>query len=308
MFDSEEVYFVMALVLENVSKSFRHVKAVQNLSLQINDGRMFGFLGGNGAGKTTTMRMILDIIKPDTGRILWNGGVFGHHCAGKYGYLPEERGLYPKMNVEEHLIFLGRLNGLSYKTAKQRTREWLEQFEMGDLGKRRVDELSKGNQQKVQVIATMLHEPEILFLDEPFAGLDPVNTKLLSDALRGFHSKGRTVVFSSHRMEQVEDLCQGICIIHQGKLVITGSLKQIKRDEGRTRLRLEIDGIDDLESRFPELDSIGRDGTCCEFRLNPDIDTNALLAKAINLGKILTFELVEPSLEQIFISKVRQIQ
>jgi ABC-2 type transport system ATP-binding protein len=298
----------MALVLDNVCKSFRHVKAVQNLSLQINDGSMFGFLGGNGAGKTTTMRMILDIIKPDEGRILWNGSIFGRHCTGKYGYLPEERGLYPKMTVEEHLVFLGRLNGLSHKTSRLRTAEWLERFEIGPLKSRRIDELSKGNQQKVQVIATLLHDPEILFLDEPFAGLDPVNTSLLRSALREYNASGRTVIFSSHRMEQVEDLCQDICIIHEGRLIVTGALEQIKRDEGRTRLRLEIEGINDLQTHFPELYCLEHNGRYSEFRLTPEIDSSTLLTRAMKLGKVLIFELVEPSLEQIFISKVRQIQ
>lgn len=308
MLYEKEDYSTMALVLDSVSKSFRHVKAVQNLSLQVDDGSMFGFLGGNGAGKTTTMRMILDIIKPDEGRILWNGSVFGRHCAGKYGYLPEERGLYPKMNVEEHLVFLGRLNGLSHKTSRLRAAEWLERFEIGSLKSRRIDELSKGNQQKVQVIATLLHDPEILFLDEPFGGLDPVNTSLLRDALREFNASGRTVVFSSHRMEQVEDLCQDICIINEGKLIVTGALEQIKRNEGRTRLRLEIEGIDDLQSHFSELYCIEHNGRYGEFRLTPETDSNALLARAMKLGKVLIFELVEPSLEQIFISKVRQVQ
>lgn len=298
----------MQLVLDNVSKSFRHVKAVQNLSLQIREGSMFGFLGGNGAGKTTTMRMILDIIKPDEGRILWNGEVFGQHCYGKYGYLPEERGLYPKMSVEEHLVFLGRLSGLSSRTARLRTVEWLERFEIASLKSRRIDELSKGNQQKIQVIATLLHEPEILFLDEPFGGLDPVNTSLLRSVLREFNASGRTVVFSSHRMEQVEDLCEDICIINEGRLVITGALDEIKRNEGKTRLRMEIEGVNNLQAHFPELYCIEDKGRYCQFRLTPSIDSNVLLTKALSLGKVLTFELVEPSLEQIFISKVRHVK
>ena len=223
----------MSLVATAITKRFRDVTAVNNLSFTVPEGSLFGFLGPNGAGKTTTMRVVLDIIKPDQGQVTWRGRPFHQLGRGFYGYLPEERGLYPKMRVVEHLEFLGRIHGLDRGKAQAETRRWIERFDLGELSHKRIEELSKGNQQKVQTIGTMLHQPELLVLDEPFAGLDPVNTSLLKEVLLESHHRGCTVIFSSHRMEQVEEMCDDIVLIDQGSLVLYGNLKQIKRSMGR---------------------------------------------------------------------------
>ncbi len=268
---------------------------------------MFGFLGPNGAGKTTTLRMILDIIKPDSGKITWKGKPFGRHPQGTFGYLPEERGLYPKMKVKEHLIFLGRLNGMTKSDAIRKTDEMITRFKLEEHAHKRVEELSKGNQQKVQTVSTLLHEPEILFLDEPFGGLDPVNTDLLKQMLLEGNKKGQTIVFSSHRMEQVEELCQNICILDHGKLVLEGNLRQIKRSMGRQYLRILVDGNLEFWQKIPELELVNRTTNYLEFKLTDKIDTNQILVAAGKAGQVIHFELVEPTLNQIFVSKVGEI-
>ena len=277
------------------------------LSINIKVGSMFGFLGPNGAGKTTTLRMILDIIKPDSGKITWKGKPFGRHPQGTFGYLPEERGLYPKMKVKEHLIFLGRLNGMTKSDAIRKTDEMITRFKLEEHAHKRVEELSKGNQQKVQTVSTLLHEPEILFLDEPFGGLDPVNTDLLKQMLLEGNKKGQTIVFSSHRMEQVEELCQNICILDHGKLVLEGNLRQIKRSMGRQYLRILVDGNLEFWQKIPELELVNRTTNYLEFKLTDKIDTNQILVAAGKAGQVIHFELVEPTLNQIFVSKVGEI-
>ena len=212
----------MSLSLNSVSKSFGAKCVVNNLDLNIESGDVFGFLGPNGAGKTTTMRMILDIIKPDSGRIAWQGQPVSLKTAHRFGYLPEERGLYPKMMVAEQLRFFARLRGLSNSQAKKQIAYWVERFQLGDLAKKKANELSKGNQQKVQFILAILHQPEMLILDEPFSGLDPVNVELLKEAFRDLANEGRTIIFSSHRMEHVEELCNALCIIADGRIIAQG--------------------------------------------------------------------------------------
>ncbi|MBE3561956.1 MAG: ATP-binding cassette domain-containing protein, partial [Ktedonobacteraceae bacterium] len=191
----------MGLVVEHINKSFGQFQVIKDLSMQVREGTIFGFLGANGAGKTTTMRMILDIIRPDSGSITWNGQEVRKVPRRIWGYLPEERGLYPKMVVEEQLLFLARLNGLSKQAASRELEEWLERFQITVNRKKKIEELSKGNQQKVQFLATILHDPHILIMDEPFSGLDPVNASVLKDALLEMHRRGKTIVFSTHQLE-----------------------------------------------------------------------------------------------------------
>lgn len=294
----------MSLSIDNITKNFRDVCAVDQLSIEIPAGSVFGFLGPNGAGKTTTMRMILEIIQPDTGSITWKGKKFSLHPRGTYGYLPEERGLYPKMRVEEHLVFLGRLNGLTKADATKRTAAMIEQFKIGENRHKRIEELSKGNQQKVQTISTLLHEPEILFLDEPFSGLDPVNSDLLKQMLLEGNKQGQTIIFSSHQMEQVEELCQDICIINHGRLVLNGDLREIKKSMGRKYLRIAIEGNREFWHQIPEIELVNQTPQYFEFKLSPNADTNEILAKTQTFGTVIHFQLVEPSLNQIFVSKV----
>jgi ABC-2 type transport system ATP-binding protein len=235
----EEIH--MGLVVEHVSKSFEGFQAVHDLSMEVREGSIFGFLGANGAGKTTTMRMILDIIRPDHGLITWNGSPTRSVARHRWGYLPEERGLYPKMAVEEQLLFLARLSGSEKQAAQKEMETWFERLEMQVNRKKKVEELSKGNQQKVQFLATILHNPSILILDEPFSGLDPVNTKVLKEAFLELHKRGKTIIFSTHQLEQVEELCEDVVIINQGRSVVQGSVRDVKRQHGKNMLRLKLD-------------------------------------------------------------------
>lgn len=294
----------MALSVYNITKDFRDVRAVDHLTIEIKTGSIFGFLGPNGAGKTTTIRMILDIIKPDTGSVTWKGKPLSRHPRGTFGYLPEDRGLYPKMRVEEHLVFLARLNGLSKKDAVNKTKAMIERFRLEEYRNKRIEELSKGNQQKVQTISALIHEPEILFLDEPFSGLDPVNADLLKQLLLEGNKQGQTIVFSSHRMEQVEELCQDICILDHGKLVLAGNLREIKQQMGRQYLHIAVDGNQDFWRKFPELELVMQTPEYLAFKLNDRVDTNAILLAASQAGQVLHFELALPTLNQIFVSKV----
>lgn len=294
----------MSLVATEITKRFRDVTAVDDLSFTVPAGSLFGFLGPNGAGKTTTMRAILGIIKPDEGQVTWNGCPLERLGRGFFGYLPEERGLYPKMRVVEHLEFLGRINGLDKRKSQRETERWIERFDLGELRHKRIEELSKGNQQKVQTIGTMLHDPELLILDEPFSGLDPVNAALLKDVLMELHRTGRTIIFSSHRMDQVEEICHDIVLINRGKLVLHGNLKHVKKSMGRQTLRIAIEGNEDFWAKISGLQLLASRADYQEFRLSPGVDPNYVLSEAMNAGQVIRFELVEPSLDQIFVEKV----
>lgn len=223
---------------------------------------------------------------------------------GFFGYLPEERGLYPKMRVEEHLEFLGRINGLGRSEARQATAWWIDRFDLGELRHKRIEELSKGNQQKVQTIGTMLHDPDLLILDEPFSGLDPVNTALLKEVLLEAHADGKTIIFSSHRMDQVEEICDDIVLINHGRLVLSGNLRQIKRSMGRQILRISLEGNQDFWAKIPGLTLLNSRADYLEFRLHDRVDPNQVLSAAMEAGQVVRFELVEPSLDQIFVEKV----
>jgi ABC-2 type transport system ATP-binding protein len=300
----------LGLVVEHVNKSFAEFLVIKDLSMEVKEGAIFGFLGANGAGKTTTMRMILDILRPDSGRIAWNGKDVREVPRRNWGYLPEERGLYPKMKVEELLIFLARLNGLTKVAAEKALDEWLERFQIAANRKRRVEELSKGNQQKVQFLATILHDPAILVMDEPFSGLDPVNANVLKEAFLEMHRRGKTIIFSTHQLEQVEELCQDIVIIHKGQTIVQGSVQEVKRQHGRNVVRLKLDN--DPEARW--LDTLEgvqvtkRRQDYIEMRIQAHLNPNLIVEAALQHDGIISrFELVEPSLTDIFIEQVGMI-
>ncbi|HTK08968.1 MAG TPA: ATP-binding cassette domain-containing protein [Ktedonobacteraceae bacterium] len=300
----------MGLVVEKISKSFARFQAVKDLSMEVKEGSIFGFLGANGAGKTTTMRMILDILRPDTGYISWNGRAVREIPRRMWGYLPEERGLYPKMVVDEQLLFLARLNGLSKSTAQKELEEWLERFEITTNRKKKVEELSKGNQQKVQFLATILHDPAILIMDEPFSGLDPVNANVLKEAFLEMHRRGKTIVFSTHQLEQVEELCEDIVIINKGQSVVQGSVREIKRQQGRNVVRLKLDN--DPEATWLDtlagVQAIRRRQDYIEMQIQADLNPNRIVEAALQHGGLISrFELVEPSLTDIFIEYVGKI-
>jgi ABC-2 type transport system ATP-binding protein len=300
----------MGLTVEHINKSFGQLHVINDLSMEVKEGSIFGFLGPNGAGKTTTMRMILDIIRPDSGSITWNGKDMREIPRHNLGYLPEERGLYPKVEVQEQLVFLARLNGLSKSAALEQLGEWLERFDIPQYRNVKVEELSKGNQQKIQFLATILHDPLILIMDEPFSGLDPVNANLLKEAFLEMHRRGKTMIFSTHQLEQVEELCEDVLIIDQGQTIIRGSVREVKRQEGRNVARLKLDNdaealwLDTLEG----VQVTKRRQDYIEMQIPSSLNPNLIVEEALRHGGIISrFELTEPSLTDIFIEHVGKV-
>jgi ABC-2 type transport system ATP-binding protein len=300
----------MALIIDSISKRFGDVQALDNVSLEIEPGEVFGFLGANGAGKTTAMRIVLDILRPDSGTIAWNGRLNTEVSRDIWGYLPEERGLYAKMNVLEQLVFFAKLHGVKPRKAERETRDWLERFRIPEYADKRAEELSKGNQQKIQFIAAILHDPQVLLMDEPFTGLDPVNAALLKEAFQEMKDRGKTLVFSTHQMETVEELCQSIAILDRGRVVVGGTVRDVRRSTGRQVVRLAVEG----DSQIDWLGSL--DGVCVtrrgqdytEAEVSPGQDPGSVLQAALARGcKIRQFEIADPSLEQIFIEHVGQL-
>jgi ABC-2 type transport system ATP-binding protein len=297
----------MGLILRDVSKSFGSFQAIKDLFIEVREGALFGLLGANGAGKTTTMRMILDLFRPDSGQITWNGSDVREVPRRAWGYLPEERGLYPNMRVDEQLLFLARLQGVSMQEARHALDEWLERFQINANRKRKIEELSKGNQQKVQFLAAILHDPTILIMDEPFSGLDPVNANVLKEAFLEMHRRGKTIIFSTHQLEQAEELCQDIMIINKGQSVVQGSVREIKQKSGRNvvRLKLENDPAALWLEQLPGVQVTRRREDYIEMQIQANLTPNAIVEAALQHGGIISrFELAEPSLTEIFIEKV----
>ena len=297
----------MSLLVEHLNKRFGQFQAITDLSMDVREGALFGFLGPNGAGKTTTMRMILDLIRPDSGKITWNGVLVREVPRRSFGYLPEERGLYPKMEVEAQLLFLARLTGLSKQDAQVALDEWLDRFQLSGNRHKKVEDLSKGNQQKVQFLAAVLHNPTILIMDEPFSGLDPVNTTVLKEAFLELHRRGKTIIFSTHQLEQVEELCEDMVLINHGQVVVQGTVQEIKRQHGRNVARLTLDN--DAEATWldelPGVQVTARRQDYIEMRLQPHFNPNLIVEAALQHGGIISrFEMVEPSLTDIFIELV----
>ncbi|WP_432360699.1 ABC transporter ATP-binding protein [Sporosarcina sp. UB5] len=294
----------MALQLENVTKRFGNFTAVDQLNLNVEKGSMYGFLGANGAGKTTTFRMILGLLNANEGHITWNGKTISYATSPEIGYLPEERGLYPKMKVEDQLVFLGELRGMKKADAKKAIHYWLERFEVSQNKNKKVEELSKGNQQKIQVIAALMHDPKLLILDEPFSGLDPVNVEMLKKAIIDFRNNGATILFSSHRMDHVEELCEKLSIIHHGKQIVSGSLRDVKRSFGRQNVRIRSDYDLSRLDNLPGVISVAHSVEGAVFQIEEDDVANNLLTTALQAGPVRHFEIEEPSLQDIFIAKV----
>jgi ABC-2 type transport system ATP-binding protein len=297
----------MALVLDSLVKRFGTVTALDGVSFSVQPGEVFGFLGANGAGKTTAMRIILGILHADAGTVTWNGRSNLDLPRGTWGYLPEERGLYPRMKVLDQLVFFASLYGVPLKEAAARVREWLARFRIEEYADRRAEQLSKGNQQKVQFIAAIIHDPDVLLMDEPFVGLDPVNVALLKEAFTEMRDRGKTLVFSSHQMEMVEELCESVALIDQGRLLLGGPLREVKRSTGRRVVRIGVsgdpglawlDGMSGVRVTRP-----GRDYT--ELDVGPERDPESILHAALDHGEhIARFEIADPSIEQIFIELV----
>jgi ABC-2 type transport system ATP-binding protein len=300
----------MSLVIDSVSKRFGEVQALDAVSLQIEPGEVFGFLGANGAGKTTAMRIVLDILRPDSGTITWNGTPNTDLPRETWGYLPEERGLYAKMTVLDQLVFFAKLHGVKPRAAERETREWLERFRIPEYADRRAEQLSKGNQQKIQFIAAILHDPLVLLMDEPFTGLDPVNAALLKEAFQEMKDRGKTLVFSTHQMETVEELCESIAILARGRVVVGGSVRDVRRSTGRQMVRVAVQGDPEI-AWLGTLDGVHvtrRGQDYVEAEVAPGHDPGSVLRAALSRGcEIRHFEMADPSLEQIFIERVGQI-
>jgi ABC-2 type transport system ATP-binding protein len=277
--------------------------AVDHLSLSIEAGQMFGLLGPNGAGKTSSIRMMMGITMPDAGRVELFGKPFERASLDRVGYLPEERGLYKKMKVLDQLVFFGQLHGLSAEEANKRALDWAKRLEIADSLDKKTQELSKGMQQKIQFIATLLHDPGLVVMDEPFSGLDPVNATLLQDALLDLKSRGKAILFSTHRMDQVEKLCDSICLINGGVAVLSGKVREIKRRYQRDRVVVEFEGSDAFLKSDEIAEATNYSGHA-EIKLKPQGDSQKLLHLAASMATIYRFELVEPSLEEIFIQTV----
>ena len=292
--------------LDGVCKSYGTFVAVDKLSFFIAPGTIYGLLGPNGAGKTSTLRMMLGITLPDSGSVRMFGEPFGRGHLKRVGYLPEERGLYKKMKIGEQLAFLGEVRGLSAAEATRRAKTWCDRLEIADWMEKKVEELSKGMQQKIQFIAALLHEPELIIMDEPFAGLDPVNATVLKDVLVELKAAGRTILFSTHRMDQVEKLCDSICLINHGKNVLEGVLKQIKARHGRNHVQIQYEGngSGDFLRALPQVAGTNDYGNYVEVRLKPGADSQELLRAVSARARVTRFELMEPSLEEIFIAAV----
>jgi ABC-2 type transport system ATP-binding protein len=289
--------------LAEVTKAYENKVAVNGLSLSVESGQMFGLLGPNGAGKTSSIRMMLGITLPDSGRISLFGKPFDRVSLDRVGYLPEERGLYKKMKVIDQLVFFGQLHGLAAEDAHRRALDWAARTEISHALEKKTQELSKGMQQKIQFIATLLHDPDLIVMDEPFSALDPVNSTLLENVLLELKDLGKAILFSTHRMEQVEKLCDCICLIDRGQAVLSGRLREIKSRYERNRVVIEFEGSADFLKSEEIAEATNYAGQA-EIKLKPRGDAQKLLHQAASAARIFRFELVEPSLEEIFIQTV----
>ena len=294
-----------AIELENVSKVFGKFPAVDSLSFQVPRGVIFGLLGPNGAGKTTTIRMIMNITAADSGEIRVLGQPMTREIQNRIGYLPEERGLYRKMKVVDHLLFLAAIKEVSREDARRRIAEWAEKLELKPWLKKKVDELSKGMQQKVQFIATVIHDPEILILDEPFSGLDPINTAIIKDYLSDFRKQGKTIVFSTHVLEQAEKLCDEICLLARSKKILEGNLRDLKRRFSHNLLHLSVDAPPAEIAALPGVASSQPVNGGYVISLAPGTDQREFLRRALDRYPLQGFSTKDPELEEIYLDAVR---
>jgi ABC-2 type transport system ATP-binding protein len=300
-----------ALLVENLSKRYAGHTAVDDLSLAVPTGTIYGILGPNGAGKSTTIRMAMNIIVRDSGRVslLGSDPERDRDVLRRVGYLPEERGLYKKMKVIDVVVFFARLKGVPAATARREGERWIEKMGLGEWRGAKVETLSKGMQQKVQFVTTVIHDPDLLILDEPASGLDPVNQEVLRDTILETRQRGRTVIFSTHNMAQAEELCDDVCIIAQGRKVLDGGLREIKRANRTNRYAFAFDepsaAVDEALRRDTRFGAITRAGEGWEVELKPGADSRQLLAALAALeAPLVRFERVEPSLHEIFVARV----
>lgn len=294
------------LVLNQIIKHYAGKTAVDQLSLEVEAGEIYGLLGANGAGKTTTMRMVLGLIYPDEGEILYDGRPYRKELQHKMGYLPEERGLYPKVKISDQLVYLGQLRGMTHKDAVQSLHKWLERFDAMEYLDKRIEELSKGNQQKMGFIAAVIHHPSILILDEAFSGLDPVNVEMLKEVIQELRDDGTAILFSTHRMEHVEELCRNMTILRRSKPVLQGNLRDIKNTYPREKVVLRtahpLSGLSDIEG-IVHVESQDENGRYL-IHINQEQAAQQILQLAMQHGNVEQFEIKEPTLNEIFIKVV----
>ena len=298
----------VSLQIDHVTKRFGTTLALDDLTFDVPPGEVFGFLGANGAGKTTTMRICLGIVRADGGEIRWNGVPVDRLPRRTWGYLPEERGLYPRTGVLDQLVYFASLYGETPAAARRAALGWLDRFLIPEYADKRAEELSKGNQQKVQFIAAILHRPQVLLMDEPFTGLDPINLVILREAFTELRDEGRTLIFSTHQMEAAEALCESVAIVDRGRLVAGGRLRDLKRASGRRWIRIALEGIQPAPDWLGQLDGVERvhrDAAGAELELRAAADPAAILNVVLARGASIShFEVIDPSLEALFIELV----
>jgi ABC-2 type transport system ATP-binding protein len=292
-----------AITLEKVSKSYDSVAAVSDVSVRVRQGSIFGLLGPNGAGKTTTIRMIMHILVADEGSIKVLEKPVSDDTRDLIGYLPEERGLYPRMKVRDIIVFLAALHGLTEAEAGRRADQWLDKLGLGEWKTKKLVDLSKGMQQKVQFITSVIHEPPVMILDEPFSGLDPVNSATIEEIIMEMKGKGATIVLSSHRMDQIERMCDAICLINKGQNILDGDIRSIKESYGKNTVQIEFTGPDAF-LKAPSIEKLTRLGNGAEAKLKAGADSQEFLRAALQAGANITkFELMYPTLNEIFIER-----
>ncbi len=292
------------LSVRDLRKDFSIIRAVDGVSFDVMRGQIFGLLGRNGAGKTTTIRIILNILEPDNGTITYDGRPFLPETRNIIGYLPEERGLYRKSKILDTILYFAGLRGMETATARNKAKEWLERFELTSYTSQKVEELSKGNQQKVQFISAIIHDPTLVILDEPFSGLDPVNQILFKDIFLELKQKNKAVIYSTHQMDQAERLSDAICLINHGRVVLNGTVRDVKKKYGQNSVHLEFDGDGRFLRDLPFVQDAILYEHAAELRLADGTAPRDILSAVVDKLDLRKFELVEPSLQSIFISTV----
>lgn len=292
------------LKLKNIRKTYQDLVAVDNLSFEVKDGEIFGLLGENGAGKTTTFRMIMGLLEPDNGSILLDGQKIDYSITDKIGFVTEERSLLTKLTVKEQVLYYGALKGMSNNEIIKELDYWLDKFEIKEYENKKIKELSKGNQQKIQFISAVINQPKLLILDEPFTGLDPINVKMLKDAVYELKEKGTSIIFSSHQMEYIEEFCEKLVILVKGKTILEGYLEEIKNSYGIRKILLNVLDYDiEKLSKIKGVNSINKKYDYYEINIDNE-STVDLIFKEIKKYKVLKFDAVKPTLNDIFIEKV----
>ena len=293
------------LELIGAAKRFGEIVALDDVSLEVRPGRVLGFLGPNGAGKTTAMRAVFGLVELDAGDVVWNGRPVGLTERLRFGYMPEERGLYPRMALGDQLVYFGSLHGLTAAAARAAVSDWLERLGLADRAGAKVEELSHGNQQRAQLAAALLHEPDVLVLDEPFAGLDPLAVRTLAQVLLGEAARGAAVLFSSHQLELVEDVCEDVAIVDHGRIVATGHIDDLRNASQRRRIELRLDGAsDEWLPTVAGVELVERREGVLRLRAPRDVDPEQVLAEAGRAGRVVEFAYGPPSLAELFLELV----